>query len=181
MAKSKNPSLIQPTALILTTLAVMVRLLPHPANMTPLGATAIFGGKKLGRPWNYLLPLGILFLTDLFLGFHNVMIYVYGSFILTVFLAEHWQGTGYGKLTITAVASSLIFFLVTNFGVWQEGWLYPHTLAGLISSYTMGLPFLRNMVAGDLIYTLGFFALYNWAAKTKPIQIFDKRVLAWLN
>src|SRR3989344_5982533 len=78
----------KPTALALSIGAIAVRLLPHPGNMTPLGATALFGGAKIARPWNYLAPLLVLFLTDIFLGFHALMPYVYGCFILSVWLSE---------------------------------------------------------------------------------------------
>src|SRR3990167_9590053 len=81
----------KPTALAISIGAIAVRLLPHPGNMTPVGATAIFGGAKLTRPWNYLAPLLVLFVTDLFLGFHALMPYVYGSFIISVWLSERFR------------------------------------------------------------------------------------------
>jgi len=172
----------KPTALALSIGAIAVRLLPHPGNMTPLGATALFGGAKIARPWNYLAPLLILFLTDLVLGFHALMPYVYGCFILSVWLSERFlkQSATTKKLALLATANALIFFLITNFAVWLDGHLYPPTLAGLVESYTMGLPFFRNMLVGDLGYTIGIFSLYAWAEKSLPVQQFDKRLSSWL-
>ncbi|MDO8650065.1 MAG: hypothetical protein Q7K33_02020 [Candidatus Berkelbacteria bacterium] len=172
----------KPTALAISIGSIAVRLLPHPGNMTPLGATALFGGAKLARPWNYLAPLLVLFLTDIFLGFHALMPYVYGCFVLSVFLSEKFlkQSITVKKLIILASANALVFFIVTNFAVWLEGRLYPPTLTGLIESYTLGLPFLRNMLLGDLGYTLGVFGLYAWAEKTLPLQQFDKTLASWL-
>ncbi len=171
----------KPTALAISIGSIAVRLLPHPANMTPLGATALFGGAKLSRPWNYLIPLLVLFLTDLFLGFHGTMPYVYGSFIISVFLAERFlkQSVTAQKLVILATTNALLFYLVTNFGVWLEGRLYPPTMAGLIESYVMGLSFLGNMLVGDLGYSLGIFGLYAWAEKCLPLERFDKRLASW--
>ncbi|MDP3993204.1 MAG: hypothetical protein Q8Q05_03295 [bacterium] len=172
----------KPTALAISIGAIAVRLLPHPSNMTPVGATALFGGAKLSRPWNYLAPMIVLFLTDLFLGFHALMPLVYGSFIVSVWLSERFlkQSVTVKKLVVLATANTLIFFLVTNFGVWLEGRLYPPTVTGLIESYAMGLPFLRNMLVGDLGYTLGIFGLYAWAEKSSQIQGFDKNLSSWL-
>ena len=172
----------KPTALAISIGAIAVRLLPHPANLTPLGATAIFGGTKLARPWNYLAPLLILFVTDLFLGFHATMPYVYGSFILTVYIAEKFltKAVTAKRLIALATANALIFFLVTNFGVWLEGRLYPPTVAGLVESYAMGLPFLRNMLLGDLGYTLGLFGLYALAERQVTWQKADRQVADWL-
>lgn len=172
----------KPTALAISIGAVAVRLLPHPANMTPLGATALFGGAKLTRPWNYLAPILILFLTDLFLGFHATMPYVYGSFLLSVFLAEKFltKSVTAKKLVVLATTNAVIFFIVTNFGVWVEGRLYPPTIAGLVESYVMGLPFLRSMLLGDLGYTLGLFGLYALAENQVAWQKVDRRVAGWL-
>lgn len=172
----------KPTALAISIGAIAVRLLPHPGNMTPVGATALFGGAKLARPWNYLAPLLVLFLTDLFLGFHALMPFVYGSFIVSVYLAERFlkQSVTTKKLIALATANALIFFLVTNFAVWLEGRLYPPTITGLIESYAMGLPFLRNMLIGDLGYTLGIFGLYAWSQRSSQIQGFDKNFSSWL-
>lgn len=172
----------KPSAIALTIGSILIRLWPHPPNFTPLGATALFGGAKLSRPWNYVLPLFILFTTDLVLGFHALMPYVYGCFALSVFLAEKYlKGSVTArKLTILATANSIIFFLVTNFGVWLQGHLYPHTIAGLTESYVMGLPFLRNMFAGDIVFTLGVFGFYALAQKQALLAIIDRRLTGWL-
>lgn len=171
---------LKPSAAVFTLIAIIGRLVPHLPNMTPLGASAIFGGKKLSRPWNYLLPLTILFFTDMILGFHDSMIYVYLSFGLIVFLSEKVRNDSVLGLGSTAVAASLIFFVVTNFGVWLNGW-YPHTLAGLIDSFVMGLPFLRNMLIGDVLYTGIFFGAYKLVTNLKVTQKFDNKILGWIN
>lgn len=171
----------RPTALVLLCVSIIIRLLPHPANFTPVGATAMFGGAKLKRPWNYLLPLVIMLTTDIFLGFHVTMPYVYLSFLLMVFLGERFlQQTNYPRIGGLAVINSLLFFLITNFGVWLRGGLYPPTSAGLLESYIMGLPFLGNMLIGDLIFALGFFGLYETAVRSVRVRAAEKRLQAWL-
>jgi hypothetical protein len=91
------------------------------------------------------------------------MPYVYGSFILTgiigLWLKNHKNAQNIVGATLL---SSVLFFLITNFGVWAAGW-YPRTLSGLMQSYMMGLPFFRNTVLGDLCYTGVFFGCYELA------------------
>lgn len=172
----------KPTAVILIVLSIIGRLIPHPANVTPLGGTALFGGAKLERPWNYIAPLFVLYVTDLLIGFHGTIGYVYGAFLLTVFLGERFlsKNPHLLKVGLAGVGGALIFFLVSNFGVWIEGMLYPRTFHGLIECYTMALPFLRNSLLGDVLFSVGFFAVYQWAERADYVHAFDKRVIHWL-
>jgi hypothetical protein len=132
--------------------------------MTPIFAMALFGGATLSdRRLAFLVPLSAMFLSDLVLGFHNEMIAVYGAFAIIVCLGLWLQGRK-TIVTITgaAILTSLIFFVVSDFGIWLTGDMYPRTLAGLVACYTAALPFLRNQMVGDLFYTavlFGGFAL----------------------
>ncbi len=175
-------SLIRPTVFLLTIVSLFSRLMPHLPNMTPLGATALFNGAKIGRPWSYLLPLAILFVSDLIIGFHNTMPYVYLGFAITVFLGEKFLHGEHvvRKSAVVAIVSSLLFFFITNFGVWATGTMYPMTLEGLIHCYFMGLPFLRNMVAGDVAFAVGFFSLYQYAEQRQIVTKLDKTILGYL-
>lgn len=177
-----DQELKKPTAATLTVIGVVARLIPHLPNMTPIGATALFGGAQLKKPWSYTLPLLTMFISDIFLGFHNTMLYVYGSFALTVFIGEMFlkKNPTVAKAALLGVVSSLVFFLITNFGVWEVGGLYPKTMSGLVESYVMGLPFLRNMMIGDVLYSAGIFALYSWAVNRGVVDKFDKTILGWI-
>ncbi len=174
---------LKPTAWLLILVTSIGRLIPHLPNMTPMNGTALFGGSKLNRPWNYFLPIGIMLATDYFLGFHKTIIYVYVSFLISVFLGERFLANNQSafKLSVIAISSSIIFFIITNFGVWQAGGLYPHTLAGLIDSYIMGLPFLGNMAVGDVVFTVGFFKLYELAENRGVVRVVDQHVINTLH
>jgi hypothetical protein len=170
---------VRPSAVILAVIGILGRLLPHPANFTPIGGTAVFSGSKLPRPLNYALPIGVMFITDIFLGFHKTMIFVYGCFVLNVFLSELMlrKKATVGRLALVSTINSTIFFLVTNFGVWLETTLYPKTFSGLMASYTMGLPFWRNMFVADLLFGVGFVTLYQYFAAKEAVFQMDKRLV----
>lgn len=153
-----NPKL---TALLLTILGALARLLPHPANFAPIGAGALFGGAKLGRPWNYLVPLLTLAVSDAFLGFHRTMPFVYAAFVVVVAVGEMLpKRNSWLSIGVSSLAASVIFFTLSNFGVWLVGNLYPLTAAGLATCFTMALPFFAGTLFGDLLYTYGFFGIY---------------------
>ena len=145
-------------------LAAALRLVPHPPNFTPIGAMALFGGAYFGRrALAFAAPLGALLLSDAILGFHSGMPFVYGSVALVVLIG--WAvAKRMTALTIAgaAVASSVLFFAVTNFGTWLTSGMYPQTLSGLAACYAAAIPFFQNTLAGDLIFSallFGGFAL----------------------
>jgi len=149
------------------------RLLPHPPNFTPIAAMALFGGAMLApRLLGLLLPLGALVLSDLVLGFAGFahVPYVYGSFVMIVGLGWLLQGRVSG-LTVPAAAigASVLFFLVTNFGVWAYSGMYPPTAAGLWASYVAALPFFTHTLAGDLFYSALLFGGLALAGRAFPV------------
>lgn len=157
----KIQKLINPSLIIL--IAVMLRLLPHPPNVAPIAAMALFGGTYLNKRYALIVPLIALFLSDIFLGFYSGMIFVYGSFFLTgvigLWLKNH---KSVPNIIFASLGSSILFYLITNFGVWLTGTMYPHLQNGLLESYIMGLPFFRNTLLGDLGYVGLFFGSYEF-------------------
>ncbi|MBI4057738.1 hypothetical protein HY405_00230 [Candidatus Microgenomates bacterium] len=149
---------------IIIVFAILLRLAPHPPNVAPIAAMALFGGVYLNKKYALLAPLAALFVSDLVLGFHNTMPFVYGSFLLTgvigVWLKNH-KNIRY--IIAGTFFSSLLFFIITNFGVWLVGKLYPKTFSGLLESYILAIPFFRNTLLGDLFYTGLFFGSYELA------------------
>lgn len=159
--KLKAQNLLAP--LVIIGIAVLLRVLPHPANVVPIAAMALFGGAYIGnKKYAILLPLVVMFVSDIFLGFHNTMFFVYGSFLLTGLIGVWLRKKKKVQFIIGAsLLSSLLFFILTNFGVWLMGTLYPKTVVGLIEAYVMGLPFFRNTLVGDLLYSGLFFGGYE--------------------
>lgn len=146
--------------------AVLLRLLPHPANVAPIAAMALFGGAYLDKKYAILFPLLALFISDLFLGFHASMPMVYASFVITGLIGLWLKKHKTAPFVLSAsIASSVIFFLLTNFNYWYATSLYPKTFEGVIQSYLMALPFFRNTLFGDLLYTGLFFGGYAIALR----------------
>ena len=137
--------------------AILSRFLPHPPNFTPIAAIALLSSKGFNNRWVvFLIPIVSLFISDLFIGLHATMPFVYISFILIALLGLYVK-----KINIVSVLlSSTIFFLVSNFGVWLL--YYPISTEGLVQCYTLALPFFLNTVLGDLVY--GALLIYPFYA-----------------
>jgi hypothetical protein len=124
-----------------------------------IGLFAGSHGKKTST--GVLATLLALALSDAVLGFYPGFWYVYGAALIPVLLGRLIRsGTGAGAIAAAAFASSLSFFLITNFMVWGTDGLYPHTMAGLSACYLAGIPFYRNQVLGDAVYTVAIFGGY---------------------
>ena len=152
-------------------IAAVLRLVPHPPNFTPIGAMALFSGAYLGRKGviAFAAPLGALLLSDLVLGFYRGMPTVYFSVALVVIIG--WlslQRVSPLRIGAAAIASSVLFFVVTNFGMWLSSGFYPRTLAGLEACYIAAIPFFQNTVAGDLFYATLLFGGWKIAETLMP-------------
>lgn len=147
------------SALIL--LAVFGRLVPHPANFAPIAAIAIFGGAILPRKWALSLPLVAMIASDLIIGLHPLIFFTWGSFALIALMSNMFIKKVQLLTVVTAsLSASVFFYLITNFGVWMEGRLYPLTLSGLGQSYYNAIPFFRNTLLGDLVFSVLLFGAY---------------------
>ena len=155
-------------------LGVLSRLLPHPANFTPIGAIALFSGFYFKNKNYALLPLITMALSDLLIsGYYGiVMFYVYGSFLLTFLLGRLFlqSSSSYNRILISSLSGSLLFFAVTNFAVAFHGTMYTKVLTGLLTSYWAALPFFRNTLLGDIFYNFTFFSSLKFATTLLKTQ-----------
>lgn len=141
--------------------ASLMRILPHPPNIAPVAGLALFSGAYLKKPVSFILPLLIMFISDIFLGFSSVSFFVYASFFLIVFIGKiAIRKTSFTNIAYSSVLSSILFFIITNFGSWLTTNMYQKTLSGLLSCYIMGIPFFRNTLIGDFAYSMVFFYGY---------------------
>lgn len=169
-----NKTLITPKFLVVTgiiILAAVMRLIPHVPNFTPLAAMALFAGTYLKRKeLAFAIPVAAMLISDIFLGFHQTMIAVYASFAIIVTVGFYLRRNAkVQNVVLASLASSVIFFVITNFAVWASGSVgYPMNLAGLTQCYVAAIPFFRNALLGDLFYNAVFFGSFYLATLRFP-------------
>ncbi|HPO55449.1 MAG: hypothetical protein RBR95_00800 [Ignavibacteriaceae bacterium] len=151
--------------------AAFARFIPHPPNFAPIAAMALFGGayfsnKKLA----FIVPFAALFLSDLVIGLYEGIWVVYISFALVVLIGMTLKNRiKIGNVAVASITASAAFFVITNFGVWAMGILYPKTAEGLIACYTAAIPFFHNTLLGDLFYTGVLFGVYEVVKVKFPV------------
>lgn len=151
-------------------IAALSRIIPHPDNVAPIAAMALFGGAYFSRKsMAFLIPFLAMVLSDLFIGFHRQIPTVYLSFALTVMIGFFLRSNKKALSILWAsLGSSVLFFLITNLGVWLFDGLYPHTMSGLGTCYTAAIPFFRNSLFGDLLYAAILFGSFSLAERRFP-------------
>ena len=160
----KNIDKIAITVIIF--LAALSRIIPHPPNFTPIMAVGLLSGAFLkNNKFVFIIPICAMLLSDGILeyfygyGIHATLPFVYCGILICTYLGTKLSSSSkFPKMMIYTFGASFLFFIVTNFGVWLYG--YPKTISGLISCYTLAIPFYRNALAGDLFYTGTIFGLY---------------------
>ena len=157
------PDLLLGTALI--GLDVFIRLVPHAWHFTPLAASALFAAAMFRvRILSLAVPLIALALSDSVMGFYDwrVMAVVYAASAAPAAMALCVARLRSPLVLLSlAGASSIVFFLATNFAVWAFDGMYTHDLAGLSACYVAALPFFKNTIAGDLLWTCVLFGAYQ--------------------
>lgn len=166
--------------------AALSRLLPHPPNVTAVGAVALFGGAYLSSRWvAILIPIAAIWFSDILLnnlvyaayydGFvlvtNNFWFTAGAMFLIVIFGRFLLQKVSAIKVIGASIGASAIFFLISNFGVWATGIFYTKDITGLLAAYTAGLPFFLNTIAGDLFFCgllFGSYALYQRYLLQKP-------------
>jgi hypothetical protein len=161
-------------------LAAISRLIPHPANFAPIGGMALFGAAYYGkRYWAFVVPIVSMWISDLvlnnvvysqyfdgFVWFYSGSLFTYGAFALITLLGfVALKRIRVINLVLSAACASVIFFAVSNFGVWLSSGMYPPTFEGLVACYVAGIPFFRNTIAGDFVYTAILFGAFEMAVK----------------
>jgi hypothetical protein len=158
---------IFPISLIL--ILVFARLIPHPPNFTPIIAVAIMSGyffKNLNL--SFIVLLISMLIADMFIGFYENVIFVYASLLLITYIFYKLSNKiNFKNLFIYGFAGSLIFFIVSNFGVWLLGSpglndvVYEKSLSGLVECYILAIPFFGNTFLSTLIFAYPTMYIYK--------------------
>ncbi len=184
----QNKSLLL-SAIVLILFAAASRLFPHYPNFTAIGAMALFGGTVIAdKKLAILLPIAALLLSDVCLqifgitsGFYKGQFFIYGAFILITVLASFIRKPNAGNIAVASVWSGIIFFLLSNFGVWVmgSGVVYGKTVSGLVACYAAAIPFYKNEffgnfllngIYGNLFFSAVLFGAYYLVKKVSKPQ-----------
>lgn len=170
------------TALIL--LCAFSRIIPHIPNFSPLGAIGLFGAAHFSKKWQvFLIPIAATWLSDLFINnviyaqyypeftwFYEGFYWQYGSYLLIALAGlAIFNKVNTSKVLAGALASTTIFFLMSNFGCWIGSTTYPQNFGGLLTCYSAGIPFLKGTLLGDLFYSSVLFGAFALAQIKFPI------------
>ena len=150
--------------------------MPHPPNFSPMAAIGLFGAAHFAKKWqSFFIPLIGIWVSDLVINnyvysssssnivwFYSGFYWQYISYILIIFagLFIFNRGISLTKTVGGMISSSGIFFLVSNFGVWAGGTMYPKNFGGLITCYAAGIPFIHNTIISDVLFTTVLFGTY---------------------
>ena len=140
------------------------RLIPHEPNFTPILSISILGFLfSTILSVKVLIVLGSMFFSDLIIGTHDFMIYVYFSLILLIIVSN-------SKNYIYMIfLGPLIFFIITNLGVWLNSSYYSKNINGLIECFYMAIPFFKNTILSTFFYCILIILTKNFYQIQKKI------------
>ncbi len=146
---------------IITLLSIMItRFIPHPPNFTSLIAISFYIPLIFGIMYMPVVLFSFV-ITDIFIGFHNILFFTWGSVVIIGLLSKYFTSLGFKFRIFGALSAAVLFFIVTNLGVWLSG-SYGYDLAGLITCYTLALPFFGNTLISTIIYSLIIEVFYKY-------------------
>ncbi|MEI7689413.1 MAG: DUF6580 family putative transport protein [Candidatus Saccharibacteria bacterium] len=169
---TKNKTLMTKIAIAIGLVAVAVgwRIVNHEFYFAPnlefVTVAAVMAAIVLGARWAIIVPLASMIVSDLIIGNSSIFMFTWGAFAVigaSAILLKKLNNRPGKQIAASAgfaIISSLTFFVITNFGVWAQGW-YPATLAGLQTCFTLAIPFYRTMIIGNLIIIPAAVAAYQ--------------------
>ncbi len=158
-------------------MSMALRMFQHPFNFTSVLSLTLLGSAFISRKTlAWLIPFALMWLTDLVLNntiyasyfdgfsfFSNDLLFTGLAFGLIVLAGSKLlKRINIGTILGSAVVASLLFYLISNVGVWMQGFMYPKTAAGLVTCLEAGLPFFRNSLIGTCLFSLISFNAYTW-------------------
>tara|TARA_B110000438_G_C15722043_1_gene610265 strand:+ start:211 stop:741 length:531 start_codon:yes stop_codon:yes gene_type:complete len=148
------------------------RIIPHPWNFTPIIATGIFSGFYFKQFFlSFFIVIFSMFIGDLYLGFHNTMLFTYISLAAVVLLGIYIKKLNYKKVFFSGFLGSMFFYLITNFGAWMTLPMYEKNFSGLMESYILAIPFFHNTLISTLFYLILLKLTLSFISKKNLIKI----------
>ena len=158
-----------PISLILV--LALARLIPHPYNFSPMLAVGVFSGFYFRQFYlSLFIVIFSMFIGDLFLGFHSTMFFTYIALVVAVLIGLYVKHFKFTEILFGGLASSVCFFIITNFGAWLTLEMYAKNFAGLLQSYAMAIPFFHNTLISTFAYLIVLKLLFDLAIKKKVFK-----------
>ncbi len=126
------------------------RFVPHPPNFTSLLALSFYVPALMGVKFLPALILSFV-ITDFFIGFHSSVLFTWGSVVLIGLISKFFLINALTRLS-GALLGAIIFYVITNFGVWSLG-SYGYTLEGFLLCYTLAIPFFAYSLISTIIFS----------------------------
>ncbi|MBD3296525.1 MAG: hypothetical protein GF392_04085 [Candidatus Omnitrophica bacterium] len=164
-------------AYLLIVLGLFLRVTPHVPNTAPIVAIALFAGTVLNRrvvPW---VPLAIIMISDVLIGLHDMVLFTWGAFLLIGFLGLSLRKNSTPlRIAGYTIGSAVLFFFISNIGVYFL-W-YPLTLRGLADCFIRAVPFFRNTLVSNIIFSFALFGIYELAGRLAGETRYSRILLA---
>ena len=169
--KKNINNLLLPIVIILS--LSLTRLIPHPWNFTPMLAVGIFSGFYFKQFYlSLFIVILSMFIGDLYLGFHSTMFFTYISLAVAVIIGLYIKHFKFTEILFSGLASSVSFFIITNFGAWLTLEMYEKNFAGLLQSYVLAIPFFHNTLISTFLYLILLKLLFDFIIRKKIIKTF---------
>lgn len=167
-------------------IGVITRFIDDIPNFNPILAVALFSGFVFNNKiYGLLLPLGIMLLSDYFLGFYPEVWSVYLVIMVSYFLGSLYKKFDSIGLKLVGVfglslVSATIHFLITNFAVWLTVYLdlsestmmhYSKDLAGLLNCYQMAIPFFKPVIVSTVLFAFIGFGANEALARSSEVVV----------
>ena len=154
---------------IIIAFGILSRVAFHIPNFTPVLSLALLGGAYLKGRQAIWVPLVLMVISDVMIGFHDSMVFTWGA-ILGISLLGFWlkDHKHWVNVILTSLIAAIFFFLVTNYGAFLS--LYPHTTAGLKECYTLAIPFFRSTLVSTMAYSLVLYVIFEKIANNIAVR-----------
>jgi len=144
--------------IIFLALGIVFRIIPHAPNFTPMLSIALLSGYYIKNRFSILLPIAIMLISDIMLGGNPMSYWVYASIVLIILLGYFIKNNP-KNIIVNSLISSILFFLITNLGVWFMGG-YSYSIYGLIECYILAIPFFKNTLISTTFFSMFIYSLH---------------------
>ena len=141
-------------------LLVLSRVVPHPPNFTPILAGIIFlPFIKKDFTFSMIVPIVVMLISDFIIGMHSLMLWTYLPILILSFLAFYFYQDSFRRIINLAIFSPIIFFILSNFGVWVNSAKYSRNFSGLVECYIYAIPFYASSAISCILFSIVFYLI----------------------